>query len=316
MILDGYQAIKLKKFQIKELALTSRALKNNPLKDPAKRHMPILVPKQPKAVVWVLAGFSGNGPNYLNLRGFEANFAQNLESWKDAPEAVYVFVDAWSKIGGSQFINSKGVGRYEDYIVEDLYPVINTAFPNLKHAIMGGSSGGYGALHLASKYPLLFTYCGAIAPDAGFESLFLPEFYKTAPYFLKNKVSINKIADLMERRDWHSILNVYGMSLCYSNGKIPFDFYTGQLIQSEWKKWLALDPVHFLPKRKAALKKIKGLYLEVGNKDQFHLQFGVRQIHAFLKTQRIKHHYQEFSGNHFDLSTRREGFLSWLNKNI
>tara|TARA_B100001248_G_scaffold261706_1_gene253773 strand:- start:11380 stop:12330 length:951 start_codon:yes stop_codon:yes gene_type:complete len=316
MIIDRYESLKLKKFQIQCLSVQSRALQGNALSDPVDRKMPILVAKKPKVVVWVLAGFGGNGPNYLNLRGYEKNFAENLDDWRNAPAAVYVFVDAWTKVGGSQFINSPAVGKYEDYIVKDLYKEVKKAFPDLPHAVMGGSSGGYGALHLASKHPDKFSYCGAIAPDAFFEAMFLPEFLKTSNFFANKKVDANKLDEILELRDWHSIMNVYAMSLIYSEGKIPFDFHYGKLIPSLWRKWQAKDPVQFLPKRKESLKKLKGLFLEVGYKDQFYLQFGARQIHSQLKKDRIRHHYHEFNGNHFDLSTRREPFLQWLNSNL
>lgn len=324
MIEEKYESLDLKNFQIHSLKVRSKSLKGNALKDPVLRRMPLLVPKNGdiKGVVWILSGFSGNSPNYLNPRPFENNFAENLDFWverKLAPNAIYVFVDAWTSLGGSQFINSSAIGNYEDYIIKDLYPEISKKYPGISHAIMGGSSGGYGALHLSSKYPNLFSYCGAIAPDAFFEALFLPEFYKTANFFINPNNDVKKMLatrELLELGNWHSILNVYAMSACYSPRKkeveIPFDFELGELKQSTWKKWLAKDPVEFLPKRMSKVKKLKGIFLEVGRKDQFYLYFGSRQIRNILKKNKIPHHYEEFKGGHFDLSSRREAFLTWL----
>lgn len=324
MIQTNYDQLDLKNFHIHGLKLKSKSLKGNTLKDPSLRKMPLLVPKSGKieGVIWVLAGFSGNSPNYLNLRGFEANFAENIDIWyskKIIPNAVYVFVDAWTSLGGSQFINSNAVGNYEDYIVKDLYPEIDKKFPNLNHAVLGGSSGGYGALHLSSKFPKLFPYCGAIAADSFFEALFLPEFYKTSNFFKNPKNDVKKMIttrELFELKNWHSILNVYAMSACYSpknkQVEIPFDFEMGKIKSSIWKKWLAKDPVEFLQKRIVNVKKIKGLFIEVGTRDQFYLYYGARQMHQVLKKNKIPHHYHEFKGGHFDISSRREGFLFWL----
>jgi putative tributyrin esterase len=58
--------------------------------------------------------------------------------------------------------------RYEDYIVSDLIPDVESRFPaavgRAKRAIVGVSMGGFGAVDLALKHPELFVFAGAISP--------------------------------------------------------------------------------------------------------------------------------------------------------
>ena len=47
------------------------------------------------------------------------------------PDAIVVFVDAWTSRGGSQFINSASIGRYLDYLCDEVVPFIDGQYPTL-----------------------------------------------------------------------------------------------------------------------------------------------------------------------------------------
>ena len=188
---------------------------------------------------------------------------------------------------------------------------------------MGGSSGGYGALHLGSQYPQKFGMVAAIAPDSFFERSLLPDIFSAAPTILKygGVEGVKKAlltGELLERRDAHAVLNAVGMAACYSGGRsriqLPIDLKTGEIKKEVWKKWQERDPITFLKKRKAQLKKLNGVFLEVGRRDQYHLHFGARQIHDIFKKSGLKHHYEEFNGNHYDIAKRRPFVWEWLLK--
>ncbi|MCB0390009.1 MAG: enterochelin esterase [Bdellovibrionales bacterium] len=321
--------------EIKTLVVNSQQLIDNPLKDSVLRNIPILIPKKPPenlSVVFILSGFTGNGGKYFNQKSYEENDVQilaNAIKAKKAPSALYVFVDAWTFWGGSQFINSVGCGNYEDYIMKELVPAVKELFPVSKNPnqwlVTGGSSGGYGALHLASKYPHIFGICAAIAPDCFFQMSLLPEIYSAWPQIQKlgGVKGVKKAlleGKILSRRDSHTILNAIGMGLCYAgkkNGEIDWPINNdGELHTDKWKKWLNHDPLHFLKKRKKSIKKLKHIYLDVGIYDQFHLQYGSRQIYKWLKNNGINVNYNEFKGNHFDIGDRRIYLWKWLNDNI
>ncbi len=332
-ILDNFRAYDVKNFNIETFVIESEVLKTNPLRDPSRRYNPVLLPKNPGPwpVVVVLAGFTGNAPNYLNAKFNEANAVQVLDqacTRGEAPEALYLFVDALTSWGGSQFINSAATGRYEDYIIEELIPAVKEkyrVFMDPEHwCVTGGSSGGYGALHLGSRFPETFGHIAAVAPDSFFEASLLPDLYQTLPLWDKyNESGLKALEELrngrlMKNKNWHSLLNALGMAACYAprgthgDFEFPLNAKTGERNAEIWKRYLEKDPIHFLAERKDALKKLSGIYLDVGNRDNFHLQYGVRQIANLLKKQNIDHQVVEFDGTHFDISERRQEVWKWL----
>lgn len=332
-ILKNYLAYDVNNFLIETLKIESSILAKNPLKDSPVRYNPLLLPKTegPWSVVVVLAGFTGNAPFYFNPKFNEQNSIQVIDqalARGEAPQALYVFVDAMTTWGGSQFINSAATGHYEDYIIQELLPALKELYP-VSHrtqdwCVTGGSSGGYGALHLGSKYPEIFGWVAAIAPDSFFEASLLPELYQALPLWAKyNESGLKALEELRngkltKNRNWHTLLNAFGMAACYGaegthgNFQLPLDSYSGKIKSSIWAQWLEKDPIHFLPKRIENLKKLEGIYLDVGTKDNFHLQYGARQISNIFKNAEIDHDYVEFDGNHFDIGERRPAVWKWL----
>lgn len=327
-VLDQLSSLDLKSFHVETLLVDSKVLKGNSLKDPSLRRNPVLIPKEstsPLPVVFCLSGLMGNGADSFSPRFAEPNTVQNLERAVRegrAPKALYVFVDAITAWGGSQFLNSSQ-GRYEDYVIRELVPAVHQSYDVSSlpayWCLTGGSSGGYGALHLGSKFPEVFGVVAALAPDCFFEASLLPDIYKSLSDWndcggSKGLLRELKSGRLKRQKNFAQIVNAVGMSLCYAAGELPIDHFTGVLKPAVWKKWRDKDPLVFLPKRAHNLKKLKALYIDVGNRDQFELHLGCRQLHQWLKSKRIKHHYSEFNGTHFDLGPRRLEVWAWLKK--
>lgn len=332
LVFENYIPYELDNFKIETLYLSSQCLKDNPLKDSNKRHIPVLVPKNLKkncSVVFILAGFTGVGSKYFNVRFKEPSLPQVIDqanSQNKSPSCLYVFIDAMTYWGGSQFINSKGTGNYEDFIVKEIYKSVCSQYPvstNPKQwCLFGGSSGGYGALHLCSKYPDKFATAVSIAPDSYFEMSLLPELLTALPVIerfggvrgVKKELEAGKF---LNRRDAHSVLNAIGMGTCYApdpskKGEVLWPINHEGEKNTHWNKWKKHDPVEFLQKRTAQIKKLHKVYIDVGTRDQYFLQYGSRQILNVLKTIKTRVSYTEFNGNHFDISERRPQALKWL----
>lgn len=331
-ILGGVQIQQFNHFDLNTMVIKSEVLKKNPQKDSVTRYNPILIPKNnsaPLPLVFVLSGFAGHPAKYMAPRFHEYNYIQELDQLiaaNKAPLAYYVFVDAFTFWGGSQFINSPGMGNYEDYIVNELLEQIVAYYQidSQKICVFGGSSGGYGALSLARSYPDLFNYIGAVAPDSFFEASLLPEVRQNL-IKLEQHGGIEGVQkklnedNFIKKRDSFGIANIIAMGFCYATtkdepGKIkwPIDLRTGEMISSNWKMWLKHDPIEFL--KTAKLKKSQKFYLDVGIYDQFQLQYGTRQIADILNSKKLEVKSSEFTGNHFDLSSRRANFFNWLHK--
>ena len=52
------------------------------------------------------------------IERLDAMYAAN-----QCPDAIIVFVDAWTRFGGSQFLNSTSTGRYLDYLCDEVVAV-------------------------------------------------------------------------------------------------------------------------------------------------------------------------------------------------
>jgi S-formylglutathione hydrolase FrmB len=84
-----------------------------------------------------------------------------------AKEIIFVMLDAGNRLGGSWYLSSKTIGDYETYITKDLVSYIDNNYRTIAHrnsrGIAGFSMGGYGSMHLALKYPEMFSVVAAHA---------------------------------------------------------------------------------------------------------------------------------------------------------
>ncbi len=93
--------------------------------------------------------------SWFNVTPFESSYPEDVE--RSQPEAVVVLVDGWTSVGGSQWIDSAGIGSYGTYLCDEVVPFVDERFPTLaepsRRALQGKSSGGYGALVTALARP-------------------------------------------------------------------------------------------------------------------------------------------------------------------
>ncbi|MCO5113582.1 MAG: S9 family peptidase [Bdellovibrionaceae bacterium] len=322
----------LENYKIHTLVIDSKALSGNILGDPTLRYIPVLVPKAEGEfpLVLFLSGYAGDGVKNFAFKGFENNLVQDIDVWTsqgEAPKAIYAFANAWTAWGGSQFINSKGCGQYEDYLVSEVCAQLKRNLPISSDpsdwCVHGGSSGGYGVLSLMSRHGDVFKKGVAIAPDSFFEASLLPEIYKVVPV-IEELGGTQKILSSYRSGDlklsgglFFQVFNVIAMAHCYasmnetSEPVFPID-HQGKLLAEVWQHWKSHDPIEFLPKSKSNLQSIEALYLSVGTKDEYGLQYGARQIKDLCQDQIKNFYYKEFQGTHRDLSKDRLDSLKWL----
>ncbi len=313
----------------------SEILKNNPLGDKFSREVIVYLPPnydEAKSYpsVYVLSGFTGRGRMMLNNSAFTPNFAERMDkliiSGKIKP-MIAVLPDCFTRYGGSQFINSTATGDYEDYLIKEIVPFVDENFRTIRdrnsRAVMGKSSGGYGALTLAMRRAEVFGLACSTSGDAYFEHCYLPDFPK-AFRAVKGKPQklVEKFWDenAKKGKDDFSGLNIIGMSACYSpNGAdfdLPFDTKTGAIRQEIWQKWLAHDPVRLVEKSVENLKSLKLLFIDAGTRDEFFLDIGAKILCEKLREFEIPHIHEEFDDGHFNISYRANRSLEIISENI
>jgi S-formylglutathione hydrolase FrmB len=96
--------------------------------------------------------------------------------------------------------------------------------------------------------------------------------------------------------------------------RLPFNLESGEMIEKRWERWREHDPVNLVEKYKANLKSLRGIYIDCGWRDQFHIHFGTRALSRRLALAGIKHTYEEFDDNHSDVDYRMDVSLPFLYK--
>lgn len=319
--------------------IESKALATNPLGDPSTRRLLIYLPvghnqsRGALPAVYFLHGFSGSVDNWTNSSAFQLTVPERIDALIESgkvPPFVGVFIDGWTAFGGSQWINSAAVGNYRDYVVQDVVPFVEHHTRAAKtanaRAIVGKSSGGYGALVMARHHPDVFAHVACHSGDSAFEYCYLHDFPKAAAGFLAAggveawfKDFVTRARETKMRGDDFSVINVLGMAAAYSpkkgvalNVELPFDSETARLRADVWAKWLEHDPVRFIPKSIDAFKKLQSLFIDCGTRDEFSLRWGTRMVVEELKKAKIDHTHEEFEDGHMGINYRYDRSLSLL----
>jgi hypothetical protein len=94
--------------------------------------------------------------------------------------------------------------------------------------------------------------------------------------------------------------------------RLPFNLESGELIGPRWKRWLAHDPVHLVRRHATDLRTLKGLFIDCGWQDQYHIHYGTRMLSRRLGEAGIRHAYEEFDDNHSDIDYRMDVSLPFL----
>jgi hypothetical protein len=323
-----------------ELLVESDALSDNPLGDPPRR--PLYVYSSPGVArgtvtgvptVYVIQGFTGQVDMWRARVAFEPTFVERLDAMftrGDCPDAVIVFVDAWTSRGGSQFINSIGTGRYMDYLCDEIVPFVDQRYPTRDsrdhRGLAGKSSGGYGAMVVPMLRPDVFGALASHAGDALFECCYQREFPNVVRA-LRDRfegsydVFFTQLAEVnhFDRSVFGSPFEMYGYACAYTpdparpgHAQLPFELATGRLVDDVWEAWLAHDPVRMAPRHADALRSMRRIYLDAGRSDEYFLDLGAQAFAGELAKLGVTHTLELFDGKHGGIGYRYPGAIREL----
>jgi hypothetical protein len=322
------------------LVVESELLAGNPLGDPARRPLyvyrpPGVEPDHPRALpsVYVIQGYTGQIDMWLSRTPLEPTMIERLDAMFAAggcPDAIVVFVDCWTSYGGSQFLNSIALGRYQDYLCDEVTAFVDERYPTSPHrdhrGLTGKSSGGYGAMVVPMMRPDVFGALASHAGDALFEACYLFEFAQVARQLRDHfegsyEVFFERLgkADRFDFETYLPALDIYGYAAAYSPdpdhpGKalLPFDVRTGRLIDDVWAQWLDHDPVRMARPHAEALRSMRRIYLDAGRSDEYYLDLGAQAFAAELEALHVEHTLELFDGKHGGLTYRYPGAIREL----
>jgi hypothetical protein len=319
--------------------IDSQLLRGNPLDDPYERPLWVYVPpgyddstaRYP--AVYVIQGYTGHVAMWANRAAYRRPFIETADevfAGGDAPPCIVVYVDAWTKYGGSQFVDSAGTGSYHSYLCDEVVPWVDVRYRTVadreSRAICGKSSGGYGAMITPMLRPDLF---GALATHAGdnlYELSYLPEFGRAARYLreydhdifrwwedFRSRPSFTKQADEV-------LLTFLGCSACFSPGddgtpELPFDPHSGRPRPDVWQRWLDWDPVRMVPRYADAVRSLRAVWIDAGTRDEWFLDLGAEAYRAELEAVGLpgeRVYFELFDAGHMGIDYRYPLALSWL----
>ena len=352
----------------------SRILADNPLGDPHVRKLAVWLPPgydegtdrgrgagrgRRYPVLFDLVGYTGSGLAHLNWRPFDENVPERatrlIHQQKMGP-CIIVFPDCFTCLGGNQYINSSAIGNYADYLTRELIPFVDREFRTLAsrdhRGCFGKSSGGYGAIIHAMKYPQSWGAIANHSGDAYFDFCYLPDWPRTlneldrfrkpprrpgrADLRRSTPLAANGADDGRVRRfleaawvkeklndaEAHALMEI-AMAATYDPDpkaplgfRLPVDLDTGELLPKRWAKWQGHDPIHLVGRYARNLRTLSGIYIDCGWRDQYHLHFGARILSRQLATHGIKHIYEEFDDSHSSIDYRMDVSLPFLYKSL
>ncbi|HEX4698199.1 MAG TPA: alpha/beta hydrolase-fold protein [Actinomycetes bacterium] len=326
--------------RIDEHVIDSQLLRDNRLGDPAQRPLWVYTPpgydgdaaaRYP--AVYVIQGYTGHVQMWANRTPFRQPFTETADQvFADgtAPPCVVVYVDAWTTYGGSQFVDSAGTGRYHSYLCDEVVPWVDARYRTIadreSRAIMGKSSGGFGAMITPMLRPDLF---GALATHAGdtlYEHCYLPDFADAVRHLRGYDGDIWRWWDdfrsrpALSRKEDESLITVLGCSAAFSPGEdgrpvLPFDPRTGVVDEAQWARWLAWDPVRMVERYADALRGLRAMWIDAGDEDDYHLDLGAQAFRAELTRIGVGDEnvfFEIFPATHAAIDYRYPLSLAWL----
>ncbi|MDB4987188.1 MAG: putative esterase, partial [Myxococcaceae bacterium] len=320
------------------------SLEGNALGDPVERELIVYLPASYDGarrypVVMVLAGFAGTNSSLVGFKPWEPNLLERYErllypthpeategalrqpSQVACGEAILVLPDCFTRLGGSQYLDSPAQGNYQRYLADDVLSLVDKRYCTLpqreSRAIIGKSSGGFGALRMGIDRPECFSVIGSHAGDCAFELCIRPRFAESAAVYERHGGSggflrhIEACGGPRSQPEFHA-LELLALAHAYAPvlsserptdclGELPFDPYTAQIIPEKWARWLAHDPAVC---NIDALAQARLVFLDAGKSDEYGLQFGARILSERLIVSGVAVQHEEFDGGHMGTAYR------------
>jgi hypothetical protein len=268
---------------------------------------------------------------WSNREPFRSNYPEEVDrlfASGEAPPLIVAFVDCWTSLGGSQFLNSPGTGRYQDFLCDEAVAFVDGRYRTIAdrehRGIQGKSSGGYGALVTPMLRPDVFSALASHAGDALFEACYLPEFREVARALREDYggsyarfwEDFRSRPAGSKKEDWE-LLDAWCMAACYSAEEdgtvtLPFEIETGRLVEDVWRRWLARDPVRMVPERADAVRSLRAIWLDAGTKDEYYLDNGAVAVSGELTKLGVEHTLELFDAGHMSIGYRYPRSLAFL----
>ena len=329
--------------RIDERVIDSVALRGNALGDDASRPLWVYLPPgyddapdRRYPTVYFLQGYGDALPRWSRRPLFGRTTPELVDAvFADDAVArcIVVYVDAWTSLGGSQFVDSPGTGRYQTYLCEDVVGFVDANYRTLSspknRALQGHSSGGFGAIVGCMMRPDVFGAFASHAGDVCYEHCYLPEI-ATSYRALRDRYerSYARFFEDLARRgslscqDDFSLAMVYAVAACFSaeedgSVRLPFDPASGRINEDIWERWLAWDPIRMVSRYTDALRSLRAIWIDAGKSDEYCFDVGAEILVEELRRVGVSDlAFELFDGGHGGMEQRYPLGLRYLAERI
>lgn len=323
--------------RIDRFEIELQSLAGNLLGEPLRREIAVWLPPgdhRDLPLIVELAAYGNSGASAGNWTADRENRFERLDrlvgSGAMAPVAVAVF-DSWTRLGGNQHIDTPVLGHWSRAIQHEIVPAVEARHgcggPG-RRGVFGKSSGGYGALAQACGADSIWDAAASLSGDMGFDLAYAPDWPKALTHLARwDHDPVRFLAAYEENRkpSGGDRMAISLLALCASYDpdpsaplglRLPADPRSGLMIAERWANWLAHDPVVMAPAAAVRLKRLKGLFIDCGNQDEYNLHYGARRLSAALTAAGIEHAHEEFPDGHMNLDYRLDRALPWLSARL
>jgi S-formylglutathione hydrolase FrmB len=306
-----------------EAKVPAPSLQGNLLGDAAEQNASIYLPpgydtapQKRFPALYLLHGFNGKRKHWTT-NGYQG---MNLQPMMDSfiksgviGDLIVVVPNGNNAYQGSFYTNSTVTGNWEDFITKDLVAYVDKNYRTMargeSRGIAGHSMGGFGSIVLGMKHPDIFGAVYALSPCClGFEADMSAEnaVWQRA-LALKSKDELKTNPETLEEF-WTLVFVALSAAFSPNPERPPFfaDYpvrlQDGRLVANETvlAKWRAKMPVNMVDEYKNNLLKLRGLFIDYGEQEDFsHIRLTSRQFSQKLAERNIPHTFEIYAkGDH------------------
>ena len=318
---------------VHRIEVDSAAAADNTLGDPGRRGIDVYAPAGHDGaglpLLVDIVGYTGSGFSHTNWKNFGENAPERLDRLIGSgamKPCVVAFPDCFTTLGGNQYINSAVMGRWADALIEDFTPAVEARFgcggPG-RRGLFGKSSGGYGAIAHALLHADFWAAAACHSGDMAFELVYGRDFCNTLRALAKHDsieafIDAVRAAEKPKGSDIHALM-ILARAATYDPApdapygvRLPVTQDTCEIIEERWANWRAWDPLALVETHGENLKKLKALFIDCGDVDQYDLVYGARRLTRRLKAMGVEHRYEEFADDHSGIDYRMDVSLPYL----
>jgi enterochelin esterase family protein len=310
--------------------IESPALSGNALGDPSTRPLAVYLPPgyDPQGskrypVLYVLHGYTGDVAALVSARPWETNvvqWADRLVVERSMPPVILAIVDGFTRLGGSQYVDSIHNGDYATYVVRDVIRHVERSYRTIAEeggrAVLGKSSGGFGSMHLVMTRPGVFAAFASHSGDANFRQAYVPSFADAQRTLESHGGDIAAFVAAFEKKPKrspteYSTIEMLGYTSAYSPRAreafaldLPFDIKTGAIDDSVMARWVQFDPCEVCLTKGTELGRLRLRYVDCGRKDEYALDVGARVFVNRLREMGLAVQHEEFDDDHRNVGYR------------